>query len=152
MKLYLDCEFNGFGGELISMALLAEDGREWYGILPEPKVWNEWCFEHVLPVLYLPEVPTIVANSREEFRVSFHAFLSNFDKPIIVADWYTDLVHFFHTFEGADHTKSIAYPCTALLLGDIPEYAPEFPHNALSDARAIRDALALPSHPENTNG
>lgn len=30
-RLYLDTEFNGHGGELISLALAAEDGRHWYG-------------------------------------------------------------------------------------------------------------------------
>lgn len=29
MKLWIDCEFNGFGGELISMALIDEEGRHW---------------------------------------------------------------------------------------------------------------------------
>lgn len=29
MKFYLDTEFNGFGGELISLALVSEQGHEW---------------------------------------------------------------------------------------------------------------------------
>lgn len=140
MRLYLDCEFNGFGGELISMALCAEDGREWYAVLPEPSLWNEWVFENVLPVISA-EKPTIYANSREEFRVSLRNFLDGFEQPTIVADWYTDLVHFFQSFAGRDHTESIDYPCKAELVTDVPGYAPAVPHNALSDARAIRDAL-----------
>ena len=34
MKLFLDCEFNGFGGELISMALVDENERYFYEVLP----------------------------------------------------------------------------------------------------------------------
>jgi hypothetical protein len=30
MRLFLDTEFNGFGGELTSLALAAEDGRDWH--------------------------------------------------------------------------------------------------------------------------
>lgn len=29
-KIAVDCEFNGFGGQLISMALVTEHGDEWY--------------------------------------------------------------------------------------------------------------------------
>ena len=32
MKLWIDTEFNEYRGALISMALVAEDGREWYGV------------------------------------------------------------------------------------------------------------------------
>lgn len=32
MKLFLDCEFNGFGGELISMALVDENERYFYEV------------------------------------------------------------------------------------------------------------------------
>lgn len=36
MRFFIDCEFNEFRGELISMALVAEDGREFYEVLPCP--------------------------------------------------------------------------------------------------------------------
>ena len=41
MKLFLDCEFNGFGGELISMALVDENERYFYEVLPciNPTAW-----------------------------------------------------------------------------------------------------------------
>lgn len=42
MRIYVDCEFNGFGGELMSMALVAEDGREWYNVLPLPRDIEPW--------------------------------------------------------------------------------------------------------------
>jgi len=139
-RLYLDTEFNGFGGELISLALVADDGREWYGVLPEPSSWNGWCFDNVFPVIHsLP--PTLWPCDRKLFRASLFAFLKQFENPIIVADWYSDLHQFFGLFAGRDHTESWAYACrTELVLLD--SYASEFPHNALSDARAIRDALA----------
>ncbi len=36
MNLFLDCEFNGFGGELISMALVDEHGLFFYEVLECP--------------------------------------------------------------------------------------------------------------------
>lgn len=146
-RLYLDTEFNGFGGELVSLALVADDGREYYAVLPEPRVWDPWVVLNVVPVLSAAK-PVTYPQTREEFRRGIEAFLRQFDNPIIVADWYTDLVHFFSIFGGRDHTQSIAFACRAelVLLDDI---ASEVPHNALADARAIRAALmADPSSTE----
>lgn len=134
-RIFVDCEFNGFGGELISMALIHEDGDEWYGVLPFPKVWDKWVYENVYPVLRATPI------SKEFFRGSAIAWLQQFDNPTIVADWYTDLVHFFSLFAGKDHTESVGYACTAKLWL-LDSYQSEIPHNALSDARAIRDAWA----------
>ena len=36
MRYYLDTEFNGSGGALLSFALLREDGAAIYGIMPLP--------------------------------------------------------------------------------------------------------------------
>ncbi len=33
MNIWIDCEFNEFGGDLISMALVADDGQEFYEVL-----------------------------------------------------------------------------------------------------------------------
>ncbi|TJU85574.1 MAG: hypothetical protein E5Y10_24430 [Mesorhizobium sp.] len=134
MRLFVDTEFNGFGGELLSMAVVSEDGREWYETLPLPEDINPWVAEHVVPLLGRePLAPN-------EWRRSLHRFLRQFDNPEVVADWYTDLVHFFNSMAGRDHTESFTFACrSSLVLLD--NYASEQPHNALSDARAIRDAL-----------
>ncbi len=50
MRIAIDCEFNEFGGELISMGLVAEDGREWYEALPCPNP-GKWVEDHVIPIL-----------------------------------------------------------------------------------------------------
>ena len=44
MKLYIDCEFNGFKGHLMSMALVAEDGSEFYEVL-EASGDRKWQYE-----------------------------------------------------------------------------------------------------------
>lgn len=135
MKLYLDCEFNGFGGDLISLALVAEDGREFYEVLPHPNKWDEWVHENVKPFLNKPPL-----RSREEFLDLFRRFLSGFDNPTIVVDWYTDAMHFFQCFQGRDHSESFGFACS-LELVLLDEYDSKIPHNALEDARAIYEAL-----------
>ena len=38
MRYFLDCEYNGFGGELISLALVPEHGdHEFYAVLELPE-------------------------------------------------------------------------------------------------------------------
>lgn len=130
-KIFVDCEFNGFGGELISMALISEDGDDWYEVLPLPESIDPWVADNVVPALYQSPV------SKEAFRESAIAFLKGFDNPTICADWYTDLVHFFSLFAGSDHTESVGYACKAELRM-IDKYDSEIPHNAFYDARAIR--------------
>jgi hypothetical protein len=133
MRLFIDTEFNGFGGELMSMAIVSEGGDEWYEVLPLPEKIDPWVNSNVVPVL--GNLPV----SREYFRVSFLDFMSDFRNPTIIADWYTDLAHFFAMFAGRDHTESVGYACKAeLVLIDCCDS--KVPHNALSDARAIKDA------------
>lgn len=131
-RIFIDCEFNGFGGELISMALVSDDGGEFYGVIRHPKYWDKWVYENVYPHLQSQPI------GLEKFRSGFIDFLSQYENPIICADWYTDIVHFFSMMAGEDHTQSFAYPCKAELVL-IDNYKSEVPHNALSDARAIRD-------------
>lgn len=136
MRLYVDCEFNGFGGELISLAIVAEDGREFYEVLPYPYKWEDWVKSNVKPILGKEPL-----RSKGEFLDLMRRFLSNFDNPTIVADWYTDLIHFFTCFQGKDHSESFAFPCKAELIL-LDKYDSKVPHNALEDARAIKEALS----------
>lgn len=81
MTLYLDTEFNGHGGDLISLALVSDKGGEFYGVLPEPRTWNEWCFENVFPKLDREPEP------KDEFRMRLSMFLEKHSGEEIIADW-----------------------------------------------------------------
>lgn len=139
MRIFVDCEFNGFGGDLMSMALVPEDESisPWYEVVDLPGgqkyAFDRWVWENVVPVLGKRAI------SRDDFRASFLDYIQTFDNPTICADWYTDLVHFFSMFAGEDHTKSVGFACKAELVL-IENYHSKTPHNALSDAIAIRDA------------
>lgn len=140
MRIAVDCEFNGFGGQLISMALVAEDGREWHASLPLPDIYDQdpWVRDNVIPVVHYKAEPMPTMQS---FRKSFERFMNGFDSPTIVADWYTDLVHFFQIFAGRDHSESFHIPCSAVLLPNMEFLPSAVPHNALCDARAIMETL-----------
>ena len=134
-KLFLDTEFNGFGGELLSMALVSPTGREWYECMDPPGLlWNQWVHENVLPVFGKPPI------SRVEFLKSFREFIQWFDRPEIICDWHTDILHFCACLDGDSFKESVPFDGRFRVI-QTPEGEPkpEIPHNALSDARALME-------------
>lgn len=98
MRYYLDTEFNGFGGALISMAVIREDGRSFYAISPASNghLVDPWVAEHVFP--FLDSVPPDVHISRPESDQALadllQAFLAGDSNPVIVSDWPDDIRYF----------------------------------------------------------
>jgi hypothetical protein len=135
----LDTEFNGFGGELISMALVADKGDwVWYAAKqlcnPLRPSYDAWVAENVLPKLATSQLPP------KMFRASFAEFITFFDRPEIICDWHTDVIHFCKLLEGDSFEESIPFEGKFVIIQTPPgEPKPEIPHNALSDAKALRD-------------
>ena len=137
MNLYLDTEFDGHGGSLISLALAGDDGKNWYGIF-NAYCGNEWVAEHVAPKLYAMK-PTIQGD-HDVLRFSLNEYISARLGCTIWADWPADFEHLMHLMCGPDYSSSFMIPCTLKLINTPDgEPKPEHPHNALSDAIALRD-------------
>ena len=132
MKIYLDTEFNDYKGDLISLALVAEDGSEWYGVRPCPNP-SPWVKDNVMPVLLRdPE-------NDEDLRTSLSEFLNSFQTVHIVTDWTGDLAHFAHFLEFSPGNRIGPDVLTFEVRRDLPDTATrsKIPHNALEDARAL---------------
>lgn len=137
MDLYLDTEFDGHGGELISLAIAASDGATWYGIF-SAQCQNEWVAEHVAPHLYAMQ-PTI-SGDMDTLRISLREFLLSRPMATIWADWPADFEHLMNLMCGGAYAESFMVPCTMQLISTPDgEPQPVTPHNALSDAIALRD-------------
>lgn len=134
MKLFLDTEFNGLGGDLISMALVSDRGAEWYCVVSEPRVWDAWAYENVFP--HLGEEPVGV----KAFEHSLEAFLLEADGAEIYADWPADFGHLSDALTAISARRGyrLLLTCSMHLI-ESGELRPAVPHNALSDARALRD-------------
>ena len=132
MKLFIDCEWNSFGGDLISMALVAEDGREFYEVLscfePDP-----WVAENVMGKLGKEPVPRYV------FRDILASFLSQFDSVHVVGDWPEDIARFCNALIIGPGERLDTPPLTMEVLR--VDAVSENPHNALADARALKELL-----------
>lgn len=144
MRYFLDTEFNGFGGDLISLALVPEHGdQEFYAQLSLPEELHPWVSRHVVP--YLNSVPESVQHepvSRLKAAEGLVMYLAQDDEPVIVADWPDDIAYFCSLL--------ITGPGDMVPIGSLRfEFvsSPGFstaaisrvPHNALHDARALRD-------------
>lgn len=136
MRLFLDCEFNGLHGSLISMALVSDRGAEWYCVVDRPKDPDPWVAEHVLP--YLGEEPIGV----KAFEHSLEAFLLEANGAAIYADWPADFEHLSRALTAISARRGfkMLLECTMHLV-ESGELHSVTPHNALSDARALRDGL-----------
>jgi hypothetical protein len=130
MNLYIDCEFNEFHGELISMALVSQDGREFYGVLPCDNP-GPWVAEHVMPIL--GKEPTSLAW----FQHDLMAFLFPFESIHVIADWPEDIAHFCQALITGPGMRLGTPPLTMEIRRDLDAVS-LIPHNALEDARAIR--------------
>jgi hypothetical protein len=130
-RLYLDCEFNGFGGELISMALVSNEGRRhWYQVKKIPTQVNPWVADNVIPILGKSPI------GNDMFKKSLHEFLMDEQPDEIIADWPSDLMHFFNELHGNNYEETLNISLAAKLLPQA-ETSPREPHNALSDAFAL---------------
>lgn len=144
MRLYLDTEFNGFQGALISLALVAEDGREFYEVLPcenpEP-----WVAQHVMPVLNKAVIHYQLVEPHIVLAYALSHFLHQFDEVHIVADWPEDISHFCQALIVGPGRRVDTPPLTLEVRRDLPNTAEvsAVPHNALEDARALRLAAIV---------
>lgn len=133
MRIWIDCEFNEFGGQLISLALVAEDGCEWYQALPclNP---GPWVAEHVMPVLKLKPL------DRSLFVFLLHQWLSQFPSIHIIADWPEDIAYFCQALIIGPGMRIDTPPLTMEVRRDLDLIPSAIPHNALADAWAIKDS------------
>lgn len=138
MRIVIDTEFNDVGGDLISMALVADSGDEWYEVLscesPSP-----WVAEHVMPILAKQPL-----HDLEDLSISLRDWLSQFDSVHIVADWPEDIAWFCRALITGPGQRIPTPPLTMEIRRDLPatEKCSAVPHNALEDARGLSRALA----------
>jgi hypothetical protein len=137
MRFFLDTEFNGFGGKLMSMALVPENlnAPEFYCEIEVKDQLDTWVQVNVAPHMFL------VPASYSEFQLSFSRYLLNieYDEIIIIADWPDDIRYFCEAMITGPGERILMPTNIKFELDFGIEYESLVPHNALHDARAIRD-------------
>jgi hypothetical protein len=129
MKLFIDGEWNSYGGELISLALVPEIGEHFYEVLgcdsPDP-----WVAENVMPKLVKNRI------TMSEMQEKLEVYLSQFESIHIVADWPEDIMWFCKVLITGPGTRINTPPLSLEVLR--VDTVSMNPHNALADAGALR--------------
>lgn len=137
MRYFVDAEFNGFGGELISLAAVPElsGPAPFYQAIgcQRPALWVR---THIIPVLQ------IAPRSRAEVAHLFSTYLENDPKPLLVSDCPESLAHATLLLSDPRGQRLVRSRVQFELLpaSDFSASAhSETPDNAYRDAIALRD-------------
>jgi hypothetical protein len=141
MRFYLDTEFNGFGGALMSLALVpaAKDAPIFYRVVECAGPIDPWVQAHVVPNLGALPI------SREQAGAELAAYLRLRNvsaRPVVVADWPTDFEHLLALLingPGMMHPAPDVDMEHRRLHGFNTAAHSRVPHNALEDAIALRN-------------
>ena len=127
MNYYLDTEFDGFGGPLLSLALVREDGQSLYLIYQDHAAQQPWVRENVLPILRAVPFPVSVVNCRHHggaYRIA--EFLRGDPTPHINTDWPDDVRYFCQAIITAPG-KMVAIPHLSFEVHRIDAYPTDLP-------------------------
>jgi len=158
VRYFLDTEYNGWRGALLSLALVPEDGgEEFYATIDCADPIERWVQENVIP--YLDMVPVHLVSPRlvrdvaarelsaflmHEQERQFSAGRSAAIQFEIIADWPEDISQICNLLTIGPGLSVDVPPITFTLL-KLPGFSPaansKVPHNALHDARALRDQV-----------
>jgi len=148
MNYFLDCEFDGMGGPLLSMGLVREDGVSLYATLRLTRpLTSEWVRDNVMPIMY--DIPSfgidykLVDCKPYTLAVSLGNFLmmDPDNLPNIVADWPDDIKYFCEALIVGPGQMVDTGP-VSFLIQRVDAYPTDLPgavqHNAYWDAMVLR--------------
>lgn len=145
MRYFLDTEYNGLGGSLLSLALVPDEGDELYLTLSTSDSLLAWVERHVVPYLdSVPEQLSCPRLSREDAAREIERYLRHDEEPMIFADWPEDIAQFCNLMiTGPGDMIDVRHVTFRLVpMSNFSTAAnSKVPHNALHDARALRDQV-----------
>lgn len=147
-RFYIDCEFDGHGGPLLSMALVRDDGVGLH-IRTDVVASDPWVVENVVPLLDAHKAQWVAEVQLEKVGTALRPFIGDTDHPVIIADSPVDIGRFCEAIStGPDGGwASTGYPQMTFEVHNVDCYPTDLPgavqHNAYWDAMALRDKLAV---------
>jgi hypothetical protein len=131
LKIYFDTEFSSlWDPQLISVGMVAEDGKECYvELLHDTRRNSRFTSQVVMPLLLVRPV------TRDAAADTVRAFLRQHDAPELVCDFIGD---WWLLLELIPDLADLALPRCALHgAPDLAYTDPRQRHNALADAKAL---------------
>lgn len=138
---FLDCEFNGFGGELISMGMVSNCGNHlFYEVIEQEEETDPWVAKNVLPLINPSE---FVSYSKFQMRMCGFLLKHSPKQEIeIIADWPDDIRYFMEALiTGPGEMLPIRQRIITKVDRSLSSAGSRQPHHALYDAMAIRESF-----------
>lgn len=146
-KFYIDCEFDGHGGSLLSLAMVREDGHNIH-IKTHNVAVDNWVVENVVPIMDLHEAKWSEWIPENEVGPSIKSFIGDkITSPIIIADSPVDIGRFCAAISTGSNGgwASTDFPLMTFEVHNVDCYPTDLDgavqHNAWWDAMALRDKL-----------
>ncbi len=145
-RYYLDCEFDGHDGPLLSIALVAEAGAGIH-IRTHVRAKDPWVIENVMPLMGSHNAWKSEVLALNDVGERLKQFIGGDQAPVIVADSPVDIGRFCRAIStGADGEWSSAdWPAMTFEVHNVDCYpttlAGAVQHNAWWDAMALRQKL-----------
>ena len=147
MRYYIDCEFDGHNGPLLSIALVAEDGRSVH-IEADAKATDPWVLQNVVPLMDQHDATDCTRVAPNEVGEMIRWFIGDCAAPVIVADSPQDIRYFAQTLTTGPNGgyAPFCFERMTFEVHGVEPYPTDLPgavqHNAWWDAMALRHKLS----------
>lgn len=145
-RFYLDCEFDGHNGPLLSVGLVRSDGYSIH-IRVDVEPMDPWVRENVLPLMDSHDACESATVYHDRVGDVIKAFIGGCERPVIIADSPVDIGRFCRALStGPDGQWAGAdYPIMTFEVHNVDCYPTDLhgsvQHNAWWDAMALRHRL-----------
>ena len=146
---YIDCEFDGHNGPLLSIAMVRGDGRGLHVKIGDHNAVNDpWVRENVIPIMDSHHADLSWHVQPNEAGTQLRGFIGDCQNPKIIADSPVDIARFCRAISTAEDGgwHSSGYASMTLIVRNVDCYPTKLEgavqHNAWWDAMALRALLA----------
>lgn len=146
-RFYIDCEFDGHAGDLLSIAVVCEDGRSLHVDAIDTTATDPWVIANVVPLLGEHEADQDISTFRDNIGAVLRRFIA-VREPVIIADSPVDIGRFCRALstDSDGGWASTDYASMTFEVHNVDCYPTDLPgavqHNAWWDAMALRHKLA----------
>jgi hypothetical protein len=144
---YIDCEFDGHNGPLLSIAMVRGDGRSIH-VTTGAAAADPWVIANVLPILGSHQADEAVLVRPHEVGGVLRQFIGGCKRPEIIADSPVDIARFCRAISTGENGgwASTGYSNMTFKVCNVDCYPTSLEgavrHNAWWDAMALRAALS----------
>lgn len=148
-RFYIDCEFDGHGGPLLSFGIESEKGRGLhYRVSDAPPVQDPWVAKNIIPIMGQHCATLNYRGPLNALGSVLRKFIEPCQQPIIIADSPVDIGRFCAAISTNADGKwaSAEYPLMRFEVHNVDCWPNDLSggvqHNAWWDAKALHYALA----------